>query len=369
MPGWMTVLLLVAFSCVREAEGGPPGDGPTEAARQAARAAGLASEANRNAFRFGTVRFTLSTGTAPGLRDALDGRWTTRSEGKGFFAYDGKRGRYECVHTLKEMVATREKIAENSWNTPITSERDLTDGTDTLFDVIAPNRDGTAFNHTSQITPGTKTFFNAVHLPMDLFRPGPQLYLAHDLDETPARKGHALDLLSVVEPAGREGAGVLELTFGRKPGGLGPAAGAGRERRESHYRLDRDHGSVLVEDGDRVPSSDGEMQRWKIQDDLRRVGELGWVPYRRLEYNSETKLVREWRIVEANFKKPPEASVFQLGFEVPVQVRDQVKMADYQAAPVFDMADRPPVARLIGRPKPTNRGDEAKKPPPTSPSS
>ena len=63
--------------------------------------------------------------------------------------------------------------------------------------------------------------------------------------------------------------------------------------------------------------------------------------FRYLFYSEANKFVREIRILEAEFANPPASAVFQIEFERPLRVRDQVKQVDYPPSKVASLANMP----------------------------
>ncbi len=77
------------------------------------------------------------------------------------------------------------------------------------------------------------------------------------------------------------------------------------------------------------------------QDDIRAVGDRGWIPYRSLSYRDQDHFVRELRIVEADFTTPPDSAIFRLEFEAPLAIFENSKGILYEPVKSFSFATLP----------------------------
>ena len=233
-----------------------------------------AYEANRLGFPHGTIRFNLAIGTASSYEDAIDGKWASKSSTEGFCAFDRKQARYETVFSLEEMVRVRKKNGERSWSSPIVSARYLTDGTNTLFETIDPNIDGSKLSLDSQITPGTGVFYRQMLLPIELGQPEPKGSFTRDCK----------NLRGVLTAGVDEQVSVIPGTEAISPGffemSIKATVAGGREVRDTRYKIDLRCGAIPIEQQDQIKNEGGVLKRWMRQDDLRQFGERGWVPFR-----------------------------------------------------------------------------------------
>ena len=301
------------------------------------RAIGQGYEANRTAFAFGTIRYRWARGEAADLDAAREGRWAWRTETEGYCVFDGKRGLYEHVFPLAEMVARR-KVQYGKWLSPIESFRYLTDGDCTLFHVIVPDDAGRTNLHNSEIVAGSKSFHERMFLPLDLARPEPRRGLMtwiHRSEDGRPLKG--VELVSAKEVGKAPDKNLVELKYQQfEKDGKGVAC-------DVQIQVDLERGCVPVETQQVLHSKDKRYQQWTILEDLRKVEGKGWIPYRYLDHHDYDKSVIEFTILEADFDKPPPASAFRLEFDRPTKMYDQLRQVSYGPAKVFDLAKLPPI--------------------------
>jgi len=295
-----------------------------------------AFEANRKGFPFGRIVFRESVGTAPNLKDAMEGKWTSRVETVGSCAFDGEKARFECVYTLEQLTANRRKIGPNLYESPIQSRRFLTDGKDTLFHNYEPALEGPGTSEISQIMKGASGFWTTWSLPIDLGKPEATTGVEAEL-RLIGLQNEKVDLRSIAKsPEDRTGQ-LLDIVFS----GLSHH-NKSDWKRETRYRVDLARGAIPIERRTEY-TEPRRIVETVIQADLREVAGRGWFPHRKLVYGETLGQVREWLIVEADFDHPPPAAQFRLEFERPISIRDQVNGVDYEPSRSFDFDKRPPL--------------------------
>ncbi len=114
-----------------------------------------AYEANRSAFRFGTLKLRDSIGIARDAESANRRDWTRKyGEAEGVYVFDGTRAMYDCTYPLEDMVASRVRSGDG-WTSVLSHERGTTDGKLTLLDAVFPTDDGKSLTHTAEIFPAS----------------------------------------------------------------------------------------------------------------------------------------------------------------------------------------------------------------------
>jgi len=296
-------LLMCSLACVVTP---PPGD-----EGRVAEAICTAFEANRANLAYGAIRFTYTVGKSSSTAAARCGEISEKYVADGTYVYNGDQARYELVFSAEDMASERVDLGGGRSTSQLTSFRLLTNGKVTLFDFMDPlslakrgpssssGRPLSSFSHSSQIDPGTEVFMRHVLLPIGLGRPDFKDPLNEHV-EAAARHQGGWRLSSIDDAAQFEGEDVALLKFE-------PAEAGARVE----YRVDLAHGAISRSFQTFSKSSGPEFE--EFYDDLRRVGNKGWVPFRytiRFGWGLTKQLV----ITETDFDHPPDQSAFRLEF-------------------------------------------------------
>jgi len=308
-----------------------------------ASAVATACEANRARLTSWTIEFRYTVAKAKSLEDAIAQRWSDESAAKGFCAFDGTRGRFDIVHTLKDMVEKRTEVGPRHFQSHLLSERFLTDGEVTLRDHMSPTPTGAEMRHVVQINPGADLFHRHVHLPLRLGKGefGQAGTLGAEILLVEKGTGGRLEVQEGVSLRGME---LVKFAF------TGPDAKAS----DYTYWIDLEHGAIPRQTLAEHPTPEGTISRtYTILDDPREVGDNVWFPYRRLRYSERIQLVQDLVITKADFTTPRDPSSFQLTFEKPSRVADNVRHVVYAPSTTFDLTRLPNAERSWGTPRST----------------
>ena len=116
--------------------------------------------ANRLAMPRGILRSRCSVGTMRDEPAALRGEAADLVTTRGFYAFDGPRGRYDLVFSVEDMSKNYVQTGPTMSSSvlPVMSQRLATDGTKTLFDLISLTADRKALGHSFNLDTGVDQF-------------------------------------------------------------------------------------------------------------------------------------------------------------------------------------------------------------------
>ena len=290
--------------------------------------------ANRAVLSYGTIHFTYTVGNAKDAEAAGRGELQDKWVAEGLYIYDGHRARYECIFAAADMLAERTDLGSGSSETLLMSDRFLTDGKVSLFDILHPSgakgipspagKDLSLYSHTSQINPGTDTFFNSVLIPIGLGDPNYKDNLTGQFEA--AKTGQeGWKLIDVDEHAKWEGFDVALLTF-ECPGG----------KSKSWVDLERGAITRLRQSIPKARGPSGEDR----YGDIRQVAGKGWVPFSWTIF-VEGGFAKQLVIQEADFVKRPDPSLFQMEYPAPTPMINTANYTRYEPRKVWNLAELP----------------------------
>lgn len=286
-----------------------------------------AHEANRAVITHARIEFRYSVGTTRAVDDAMAGRWSDRTDGRGVFVLDGERARYDQVFSLDDSLAKRQKTGGNSYSSPFASVRAVTDGRSSLMDRIAIGRSpegAEVLSHRPQVVSGADPFFSVAQMPLFLARPGPAPDLSKNLGD--AIRGQAGGKLGKVAIDSRlDGVEVAEVTIDWP------------DRAWTRYWIDLKRGAIPLQsmsewDGGKSTAIDR-------YDDVREVPGGAWYPFRWVRINGAR--VVEMTVTKADFEVVPDPSEFRLSFPASVSLIDMVAMREYAPKQTWDVTRLP----------------------------
>jgi hypothetical protein len=320
--------------------------------------------ANRESLaKHGSMTFRFADGQVPAraVREPDDYRtleWSRASVLRGFYAFDGPLARYDHVYPPDEIVRRRVKVGDGTWQSGISSYRSLTNGRVTLKDNVSVGRDDKTVLHTPYVKPGTELFYQFLDVPLS---PGATAWGRYDLGLQLSQTGSHPGQWKVLsaDAANLDGVEVLKLVLGGPPGV------------RLTYWVDLERGAIprrilLV-----APGNPWSWQQ--INEDLRWVGERGWLPFRSTTWEGPTGpesadspiAVYQLTIEMAQFDRPPERASFRMEFPAPTKL---VNNASYfgldEARTVWSVDDlpkgapRPQTASIPSTPAPPMPGPE-----------
>jgi hypothetical protein len=306
-----------------------PGESPDMALAQAIR---TTYDANRAQFTHWTIRFKFTVAKARDLEGAISRRWTDEAVGDGFSAFDGRRGRHEILYSLKDLAEKRTWTAPDRFDTHISSDRHLTDGNVTFFDMIDAGKEGKKLFHTAQINPGKESFHSRVFLPLDLGRlPGHEVNrLSSDIHAvSEGRPGYTMKVREGVRLFNRD---LIELTI--------TAAEPVISTRQ--YWVDLEQGAMVrkAQSTLKLPD-DSHAETDYVWEDIRQIGDSAWFPFRQVRYSHHTGMSFELLVTEAEFATLPDKSVFRMEFDEARPIRDNARDVRYPAQKIWDLDNLP----------------------------
>jgi hypothetical protein len=312
-----------------------------------------ARDAGRAEFTHWTIRFQYTVAKAEDLESALARRWTDEAIGDGLSAFDGTRGRHEILFSPRDMAEKRSKGPSGGFSTYLRAFRSLTDGKATLSDRIDVNRDGKTLEHSAQIYPGKERFYDELFLPLGLGRLSKHGddQLSDDIqDIVDGRPDHAMTIREGARLFGRD---LIELTFTTAETWLRAADPIVTTKR---YWVDLEQGATVRKLHRLIKNPEyGEQEFDEVWEDVRRVGDSAWFPYRDVSFSRENGVVRDRVIIEADFVNVPPRSMFHLTFDTPIKVSARSGSITYPARKVWDLEylPRPEPSPKPFRPKPS----------------
>jgi len=267
-----------------------------------------AFEANRGAFTFATIRFRLAIGRATSEEAAANGDLSDKVVADGFYAFDGIRGRYECVFPELEPGKSKRRVRR--------SIRSLTDGELSLWD--------DAVSH-SQIDAGINEFYDWVNIPISIGKTTSNESLIKLVDAV--SKGHrGCQLKSITTGHILDGAEVVLLTFDAP-------------EFQNNYWVDLARGAIPIRS--RSSNKKDKITLTHRYSNIKFINEFGWFPYNWSSHYSHG-LTSYGTIIEANFTKPPNSSTFRLDFKEPTSLLNTKTMLRYPARKTWDLSSLPP---------------------------
>lgn len=312
-----------------------------------------AYEANRTALSsFGTVHFRESDGFLPAgsratLSDVAGADWTRLSNLDGLYVFDGRSARFDHVFPLRDELARRVQVDKDTWRTPLSSWRALTDGQTTLLDLLGITDDGSARRHNPRLIGGTEQFHETIEFPLQPGNPrptGPPPDLGQDLARA-ASNSADWRLTHIREDLLIGSVPVVGLTFS--------ATAEGRRQ----YWVDLERGAVPLRILDSGTGPGRSALLWDFGD-VRSVGR-GWLPFRMTlaiigDLSADERVegvnLREKRITEADFERRPDRSMFRLEFPEPVPLINVTTKVRHDPRRVWDLAAISPAAAARARP-------------------
>jgi hypothetical protein len=256
-----------------------------------------------------------SRGIAPDADSALAGKWSARYAGDLFYAFDGRRARFELMFSEETRSAAQADSSAKLVSLPV-NLRVLTNGEVTLRDQVGH----------AEIDEGTENFFKEVIAPLDAGVPQPgSYYLARYIDNVLNRTIRA-ELQDARRDSDYPNNNVMLLTFVNES-----------NKTVTKWWIDLERGAIPIK---LVGIKDGREHVRIYQEDLRFVGNKAWLPFRRV--TAHGKIVTETIIREAQVGRVPDDSVFQLEFSAPSRVIDAVRSVRYSPdQTVFDLDNLP----------------------------
>jgi hypothetical protein len=303
-----------------------------------------ARDANRAKFAHWTIRYECTVAKADDLESALakrwkddkddEERWQNPAIGIGFSAFDGKRGRDELLFSLKDLVEKRSRRSGRNFSSYLGNHRQLTDGEATFSDWISVDDEGKSLEHKPHIDPGNDRFHMSLVLPLGLghlSRHGGDSLATEIQDVLDGKPGHAMTIREGVRLFDRD---LIELAF--------TDASNSPDVNTSRYWVDLEQGGITRKSEQTFHRPEApESVQFEVQDDIRRVGDAAWFPYRYLTYHETSGIVRDRIITEADFANVPPRSTFHLTFDTPTKVSDLSRLITYPARTVWDLEHLP----------------------------
>lgn len=225
--------------------------------------------ANRLAMPRGILRFRCSVGTMRDEPAALRGEAADLVTTRGFYAFDGPRGRYDLVFSVEDMSKNYVQTGPTMSSSvlPVMSQRLATDGTKTLFDLISLTADRKALGHSFNLDTGVDQFHrNKLMIPLQLGEAKVRTGLAADIDAA-LKPDSGCHLVAVDERAHEDGVAVTMLTFE-----------ADGERRQ--YAVDLARGAVPRSIRSTSLDPKTPYENLTRHDDITRVAGKAWLPLR-----------------------------------------------------------------------------------------
>ncbi len=291
-----------------------------------------AYQANRAAITRATIRLTFSIGDAPNMASALSGRWTDRTDADCLFVLDGDRARYEQLFNPEDLRVKRTMTGPLNYTTRLRWVRALTDGRATLSDqMFSSGADAGVMKRRVRIDPGTDPFYAHALLPLYLGRPGANTPFGR-LPKVLRDGTSGLRLTGVKLDSRLDGIPVAEITLKA-------------EDTTICYWVDLRRGAVPILE--RCETNGGKIVILDRYEDIRKVANGTWLPFRHIQFSTNGNSVHEWIIREADFDKVPDAGQFRLKLPKAQAVVDMAAMLDYPPSDVWDLA-RLPAANAPG---------------------
>ncbi len=305
----MSAISLIAILCVSL---------PDSQDQELAKAINNAYEANRLLFPFGTIRFRYFTGHSASEADALFDKLSDVVVAEGLFAFDGGRGRYECVFSPDSM-ATSEKLGQK-----LHSVRLITDGSSTLWDRLGVIQEAGTLRHThsTQIEPGTSSFYREVMSPLKVGVSGQRMALLPQTDAALRGEGE-LRVVSIEKSGTLEGQPVVVWHY-ESP------------RAKSSLWINLERGAVPVQ----IRHTDSKTGAVYLErnDQLQNVEHRGWLPFRKLVRLPDGS-TRVFTVQSANFSDPPSSVVFEMEFEKPISIIDVARYVKHKPRTRVSLGD------------------------------
>ena len=294
-----------------------------------------AYEANRlQLSRQGEIGFERSQGTATDEDSAMNGVWNNKVTGHGIYAFKDKSIRYDLLFNIKNIDASSEKKDFRTITTNLNSFRLLSNGGITLFDdklgSLGKNVAGTA-----QIHEGINHVKVHISMPLDVglyeekrWRLGPLL--------TNALRGDSTTQIIDRKPnESIDGRNVYYVVFNYSDARL-------------HYWIDLERGALPLRY--REVAKNGRTTLAIKWSDIRKVGTSAWFPFRETSFLSG-KTARQTLITYANFDNAPDPSLFQLEFDKPVSIINELDKVRYAPQRTWNLSNLPdlnsPLAKKI----------------------
>jgi hypothetical protein len=318
----MTVMTLVAGLLLPPSLSAQPPAANGQRQQVELESLGLACQANREAFRFGTFRFDFITGRASSTEEGAAGKYSADYTGSGFYAFDGKNCRFECLYTLEDLVKSRRKITENEYKS-LSPVRILCDGDSTLADYPLLDEPGTAFSHSAMIHAGTRYFTGRFNFP---------LWLGQD-DLSPTNLSRVAGLVKDGKCTLKEldfrshldGAEVCKVVLDFGTGGR-------------TYWIDTSRGAIPV----RIEfTRDSKLTHLEVLGDIRFVAGAGWLPMSDIFVMLDGKSIKQTRITAVEVAQKPGPSVFQLDFPSEIGLYDEAKKLKYAPRKTWSLLHLP----------------------------
>ncbi|MDX2036903.1 MAG: DUF1559 domain-containing protein [Isosphaeraceae bacterium] len=286
------------------------------------KAIATAYRANIAQFQAGRATFTFTDADADDLASALNRHYSKSFQGKGLFAIDGARARYEVVFDPKEQARAQVATGKNKISSRLFPYRAVTDGEVTLVDILMANSEGSEITHSAQISPGTDDLFRDCFFPLSVGRPDSDGDLGGIL--TAAAEGRMqIKVRSLELNAEIEGLRLARVMLETPQG-------------SREYQIDLARGAIPVRMEDRVGNRPPMIL---LQDDLRQTAG-GWLPRRQLLF-FEGGRVKDVTLDEVDFSRRPSTESFRMTFPRAVAILDPVRRLRHHAKTEWDLAELP----------------------------
>ena len=299
-----------------------------------------AHEANRVALdTSGDIRFTFSDGLLPGGVDFRERELaklarTEYSTAPGRYLFDRPHRLYEHTVPLEEQARQIIHTGPGEAKSPIFSFRALTDGRTVLYDTVGSSEDDQSLIHTPWLVDNINQFFDSVNLPLDLGYPEPRNFSIDKVGQEWLDGQGDWELRSIDTTAALDGRNVVELTFHWGELTL-------------IFWVDLERGAIPLRT--RIEGEDRTLKSQLAYNDLRWVGERGWMPFQMFQFypndadtpNRPGDGIRyfAFTITDADFERTPPREEFAFEFPGIITITNTSTIVAYPSRKVWGLDD------------------------------
>lgn len=277
-----------------------------------------AFDENAAAFRRGDFRFTYEIGSAATLQDARDGAATARSRADGQYVFANGVLRYDRI-APQAIGDDRVQMGPRKAGGASMSFRCLSDRKITMIDDIDQDASRDSPSHLVRISPGGLDAAGLFDFPLAIgmersTRSDPIRYLREAVrdDGRNGAKSRIQDVRAEVDGTGQD------LVHVRGTSGTV----------DWTYTFDTKRGTIPVRAGT-TSRRTGRIRQVEY-DDVRQV-ESGWLPFRKTMWTNAGPLFTRLVVLSHRPEAEVTRSAFELDFDDPVPVYDEVKNVYYTA--------------------------------------
>ena len=254
----------------------------------------------------GLILFDYADSTSASSEKARKGPVGNAAIADCYYAYQSLTASYKQLFSIKDMQSSSKEIAPNKYQSKINSLYAMTDGKQTLLDMVGTEMSVEKYTHGMKLRIGSNEFYSQLIFPLMFSALPSQRVDFAAMSRLAIRNEQGISLLAVEENVLVDDISSILIKLTMKNG-------------IRSYWIDPKRGCLPVRIEDITIK--GDVSTWFF-DDIVLVDNLGWLPHALTFYSERSKRVKKLIIKEYRFEKPIPAKYFQIDLDNPLFISD-----------------------------------------------